>query len=418
MVKHLLFKYLLLLNIAVTAQEYVVTAIDFQGAQKTNTFFLKNLIQTKEKDLLNIDILNNDITRLIRLPVIANAEYKITKKENSCSILFTLKENHTLIPSANFFQTTNKKLAYSFGVSEYNLFKRSISLGAWYQKNIFDSFGINFNAPYLFNPKFGLALNFTHLTTQEPVFFPSGTALYKYNNVSTEVLGLFQFNFNNKIAAGVNFFTETYNANNVTIPEAPESYSLDKTLFKLIYTYDNLKYDYQYVDGFKSQLNLQYVISPEDTSSDFIVGWNDFLYYKRIQAKGNWATRIRVGLSSNDETPFAPFAVDNNLNLRGVGNIIDRGTGVIIINTEYRHTILENNWCAFQTNVFIDAGTWRNPGGDFNDFTDNNNIRVFPGAGIRFIHKSIFNLVLRADFGYGVTDNEPYGIVFGVGQYF
>lgn len=418
MIKQILFLYLLLINIAVSAQEYVVTAIDFKGNKKTSESFLKNLIHTKENGVLSTDILNDDITRLIRLPVIANADYKITKKENSCSILITLKENHTLIPSANFFQTTNEELAYSFGVSEYNLFKRSISLGAWYQKNIFDSFGINFNAPYLFNPKFGIALNFTNLTTQEPVFFPSGTALYKYNNVSTEVLGLYQFNFNHKIAAGINFFTETYTATKVSVPEAPDSYSLNKTLFKLIYTFDNLKYDYQYIEGFKSQLNLQYVTSPVDTSNDFIIGWNDFLYYKRLLAKGNWATRIRVGLSSNDETPFAPFAVDNNLNLRGVGNIIDRGTGVIIINTEYRHTVLENEWCAFQTNLFVDAGTWRNPGGDFNDFTDNNNLRVFPGAGVRFIHKRIFNLVLRVDFGYGITKDEPYGFVFGVGQYF
>jgi hypothetical protein len=39
----------------------------------------------------------------------------------------------------------------------------------------------------------------------------------------------------------------------------------------------------------------------------------------------------------------APFAVDNNINLRGVGNIIDRGT--VVLNSEYRHTLFEKiNW--------------------------------------------------------------------------
>jgi hypothetical protein len=34
-----------------------------------------------------------------------------------------------------------------------------------------------------------------------------------------------------------------------------------------------------------------------------------------------------------------------NINLRGVGNIIDRGTGTVVLNSEYRHTFFEKiNW--------------------------------------------------------------------------
>jgi hypothetical protein len=64
-----------------------------------------------------------------------------------------------------------------------------------------------------------------------------------------------------------------------------------------------------------------------------------FFYFKRVGAKGNWANRLRLGLASNDNTPFAPFALDNNVNLRGVGILVDRGTGSFVLNTEYRHTI-------------------------------------------------------------------------------
>ena len=59
---------------------------------------------------------------------------------------------------------------------------------------------------------------------------------------------------------------------------------------------------------------------------DFVIGFNDFSYFARVGERGNWANRLRLGLSSNMDTPFAPFAVDNNLNIRGVGNTIDRGT--------------------------------------------------------------------------------------------
>jgi hypothetical protein len=125
-----------------------------------------------------------------------------------------------------------------------------------------------------------------------------------------------------------------------------------------------------------------------------------------------------LGLASNVDTPFAPFTVDNNLNIRGVGNRIDRGTGAIVFNTEYRHTLIDENWFVLQSNVFIDGGSWRNPGGGFDDFADSQNIRIYPGVGLRFMHKKIFNAIFRIDYGYGITKDASHGLVFGIGQYF
>jgi len=418
---------IVLLNIAigVTAQNYVVTSVVFEGSKKTSSSFLKSIIYTKQGDILNEETIKEDITRLVRLPSIANAEYTLNKNEDSqsCAIIIKLQENHTLIPFANFFQTSDKnvsEIAYSIGLFEHNLFKRSITLGALYQRNVYDSFTINLSAPFLFNKKTGLAFNYNNLTTQEPVFFETGSVKFRYNNTSYELLGLHQFNFKNKISLGINLFTETYHSitDISNIPEAQETFSLDKTLFKTTYTHDNLKYHFQYISGFKSEFNFQYVTSGEGSENDFIIGSNDFFYFKRIKKRGNWANRLRLGLSSNSDSPFAPFAVDNNLNVRGVGDVIDRGTGVIVLNSEFRYTLKEKDWYAIQTNTFVDTGTWRTPGGDFSDFTKSKNVRIFPGVGIRFIHKKIFNLTLRADFGYGLINDDPFGFVFGVGQYF
>ncbi len=189
-------------------------------------------------------------------------------------------------------------------------------------------------------------------------------------------------------------------------------------MYKSLYEFSNLDYNYQYISGFRSVFNFQYVTSNNKDLSNFLIGWNDLFYYLRIGKKGNWANKLRLGLSSNDKTPFAPFSVDDNINIRGVGNIIDRGTGAIIINTEYRHTLIEKNWFVLQSNVFIDAGTWRNPGGEFKDFTNSQNIRVYPGLGLRFIHKKIYNAIFRIDYGIGITENSTKGFVIGIGQYF
>ena len=127
---------------------------------------------------------------------------------------------------------------------------------------------------------------------------------------------------------GFSLFTEDYNyLEGATRPDVPLALNVDKHLFKLIYDFDNADYFYQYLEGFRSTLNFQYVGSSDTALSEFLIGFNDFVCYKRIGNQGNWANRIRLGLATNVDNPFAPFTVDNNLNIRGVGNTIDRGTG-------------------------------------------------------------------------------------------
>lgn len=417
--KYLMF-FSLLFCLSVSAQSKVVADLKVQGNKKLKTTFIKKLSNTKSGQLLDSLIIEEDIKRLKRLPSVAHAYYQVFySHENQYKVYYNIEENFTIIPSANVYTTNDDEFAYRLGLYEFNLLGRNMTFGGFYQKDIYDSFAINFRAPYLFSRQFGVAINYQDLTTQEPVFFNNTTADYKYNNESIEVLGLFELNFNNRFEVGVNYFIEDYEyKSGATSPDVPQDLRVNKLLYKVIYEYNNLDYYYQYLEGFRSTLNFQYVTSTDQILPDFSIGWNDFSYFKRLGEKGNWASRLRLGLATNNDTPFAPFSVDNNLNIRGVGNTIDRGTGAIVINTEYRHTLYEKDWFVLQGNAFIDAGSWRNPGGDFGDFGDSQNVRVYPGAGLRFIHKSIFNAIFRIDYGVGITPDATNGFVFGIGQYF
>ena len=51
--------------------------------------------------------------------------------------------------------------------------------------------------------------------------------------------------------------------------------------------------------------------------------------------------------------------------------LAQEGTGAIVFNTEYRHTLIDKDWFVMQGNVFIDGGSWRNPGGPLSDFGQN-----------------------------------------------
>ena len=412
------FIFILISGVVGSAQ--TITQLSFEGNEKIKDNFLRKIVKVTVNEMLDSTLIEADINRLKRLPAISNATYKIEKvSENEYKVTYTLEENFTIIPSANVYTTNNDEFAFRVGLYEFNGFGSNIGFGGYFQKDIYYSYGLNFNAPYLFSNKMGIALNFQDLTTQEPVFFDNTTADYKYNNLSVEVLGLYEFNFKNRIAAGLNVFSEKYDfIRGATNIDVAQNLDVNKLSYKLKYEYNDVSYFFYFLDGFKNLLNFQYVTSTEESLPQFSIVYNDFIYYKRFGEKGNWANRLRLGLATNNNSPFAPFAVDNNLNIRGVGNSIDRGTAAIVLNTEYRYTLYEKDWFVLQGNAFIDAGTWRNPGGDFGDFSKKQNVRVYPGLGLRFIHKRIYNAVFRIDYGYGITDQASNGLVFGIGQYF
>ena len=418
--KQILYILVLAISFSGFSQNYFVADLKIQGNKKLKTSFVKKISKVQSGSVLDSIILEQDIQRLKRLPSVSHASYQVfLVKDNTYNVFYNVIENFTLIPSLNVYTTNNDEFAYRLGIYEFNALGRNIIFGGFYQKDVYSSYAINFRAPYLFSNQLGLAVNRQNLTTLEPVFFDDTSSNYKYNNNSFEVLGLYEFDFFNRIELGFNYFKEKYNYEfGATNPNVPQELDVKKWLLKAIYEYNKLDYFYQYVSGFKSQFNFQYVTAMDDSLPDFFVGWNDFFLFKRVGQKGNWANRLRFGLSSNNKTPFAPFSVDNNVNIRGVGNVIDRGTGSIVLNTEYRYTLLEKNWFVLQGNAFVDAGSWRNPGGPFSNFTDSDNVKVYPGVGVRFIHKRIYNAIFRIDYGYGITKDASQGFVFGIGQYF
>ena len=420
MKKKLFFLILMLYGFFSFSQEKIIVDIKVKGTTRTKVLEIKKIIETKVNTKIDSVLLLNDMVRLKRLPAISHAYFQVFHShENKYNVFINVEENFTIIPEFNLWTTTNKKTAYKIGLYEYNFLGRNIALGGFYQNNGFNSYGINFRAPTLFSSKWGIALNHQNWISEEPLYFEDKTANYKYQNTSYEVLGLYQIDFKNNLQFGVNYFKEKYDyLTGDTAPNIPLKLNVNKWLFKSIYTYDVLDYYYQYISGFKNQLYGQYVISENEYQDDFLIFWNDLFYYKRIGKKGNWANRLRVGLSSNIKSPFAPFALDNNGNLRGGGILVDRGTGSIVWNSEYRHTLYENNWLVLQGNVFNDFGTWRTPGGSLNDFLKSDNVRIYSGVGLRFINKKIFNAVFRIDYGYGLTKNASKGFVFGIGQYF
>jgi len=171
--------------------------------------FIKSISSLKPGVELDSAVIENDMLRLKRLPSVSHAYYQVfPSDDNQFNVFYNIVENHTLIPSANVFTTDNDEFAYRLGLYEFNLLGRNITLGGFYQQDVYSSYAINFRAPYLFSNKLGLAINLQDLTTQEPVFFDNTSSNYRYNNKSAEILGLYEFNFSNRLELGLNYFVD------------------------------------------------------------------------------------------------------------------------------------------------------------------------------------------------------------------
>lgn len=396
-----------------------IISLEIKGLKKTKLSFIQDIILGDTLKKLDSAALQADIQRIINLPSIAHAYFQVFHSyENKYRVFYYLEEAFTLIPGVNLWSRGDQLWVWG-QVSEYNLLGRNMLLDLFYQNNGKHSYGINFSAPYIFGSKWGSSISFKDLTSDEPVYFDEGSAIYEYKNRSLEGIVFYELDFKNILRTGGSFFREeyTFQRGGENVPDKPPSFLINKWLLKLNYEHYNILYYYHYLSGLRNNFNFQTVLAADGSNPPFYIFWDDLRYYKRINKKGNFAARFQVGLATNNDSPFSPFVIDNHTNVRGVGDRIERGSGVIFANAEYRHTFYENSWAALQGVGFVDASTWRMPGGEFSDFTKADLIYVHSGIGARFILKKVFNAVLRIDYGRGLN-NSRQGLVLGLGQYF
>lgn len=406
-------------------QEAIVTNIEIDGLKRTKESFLRRLIKVKPGSVYDSLKVATDVERLNRLAGVAKATSKIAKNsETDYRLIYTIVENFTIIPGLRVTQANNDDdIAFRLSAFEFNLFGRGQIIGGFYSRDVFDSFGVFWEAPFLFSNKWGVGVNYQDNVTFEPIFTNSDDISedFRFQNQAFQASLIFEYDFHNRAELGVTFGSQEY----IVQPEQPDLGLPDRLEANSVgivgeYEYNDLDIDYQYVSGFRNQTNVQYIFNSgaEEFLEDAFVGANDLEYFYRIGKRGNLANRLRLSYTSNEDSPFAPFALDNQINIRGVGNTVDRGTASVVINTEYRQTLLEKGWFVIQSNAFVDAGTWRTPGNDVNQLFDGSTIRVNPGLGVRFIHKRIFNAVIRLDYGFGLGESNTNGLVFGIGQFF
>ena len=357
----------------------------------------------------------------INLPAITNAEYSVDSVAGRpAAVNWRLEEARTLFPLLDLGGVKDN-FYYLVGFTDFNFRGRGQSITAFYQNIDGEhNYYFGYTNPNLRNSRWGYRVESRRYAAIEPLYFPA-TVRYVYANLNfggglsytTPNRHVFRF--------GLSKFNERYRKTNpeLTTP-GPNELDLSKGLLKASHAHRKLNYHWERLEGTAHETVFQAVRTFSGNDDNFVIGWHDFRYYRMRGRRANLALRLRAGLSTNVNSPFAPFVLDSQVNIRGSGNRIDRGTAQLILNLEYRLTAWKDarNRFAVQAVGFSDLGSWRNPGGEISDIWDERNFRHFVGGGVRLISLKAYNAVLRLDYGVDVRNRRERGFVAGFGQYF
>jgi len=411
----------MILSEKIEAQDVVktISEIKFNGKKNSNAKYLKSNLLTQPGEESIETTLDQDVQRLKNLVNINDASYSLDTIDEDVILTFDIEEVRTLIPIFNSGIVEGNAFL-QLGFADINWKGKGQQLSAVYQMNDGRHGGeVYFAVPRIKNGNWGLNGSISKWASREPLFFGEDEVLYNYDNDGLSISAIHHLNYNQNIQFGATYFVETYNkvSDPVTDFIGPLFLQQTKWLTKFIFNHNKIDYHFFYQSGHKYFTNFQTVYNTLDQSV-FVSFQYEASSYMRIGKKGNFANRIKLGIATNNDSPFAPFVADSHVNIRGIGNRIDRGTAQVVINTEYRHTLSFKKKWAVQLTGFADVGTWRNPGGELKDLVNPDQFRLFVGGGVRFIYHQIYGAVLRIDYGIDTFNPNQRGLVIGLGQYF
>ncbi|MEM9921341.1 MAG: BamA/TamA family outer membrane protein [Bacteroidota bacterium] len=416
----LLFCTLVIGHLSAQTDDQRIRTIDFEGVEKTKVSFLSQFIQCNPGTIPADSLIQADIQRLKNIPGIGNATYRVDQRGKDLYLVYQIEEVRTFLPIANFGGIKGN-FWFQLGFSDINWQGKGQFLSAHYQNNDQRHSGqIFYRVPYFRGSQWGFTANLSMWASREPLFFEEGTVNYDYDNNSLGLSAIRYFGLNRSLELGGTYFVEKYAKSKQQFlenPPGPESLTQPKWLLKVEYNVNLLNYHFFYLKGRSWRLRLQDVYNTLDKNWFHSLQFQGRQFF-RVKDRGNLALRLRLAISTNNDTPFAPFVADSHVNLRGVGNRIDRGTAQVVLNVEYRQTLFESRLWAAQAVAFTDVGTWRKPGGTLSDLWNSDQFREFVGGGFRIIYQKIYGAVFRIDYGIDVFNPNQRGLVIGLGQYF
>lgn len=382
-------------------------SVVFKGNKRTKASYLSRFIQSSEKvPTLQIDsaLLQEDLRRLRTLPGIMSAQGQVNKSDTLVEMIFEVEERWTLLPVGDF-GISQDNYWIGAGAMEYNALGKGIYLYGYIQYKTPFALRAIIRFPYILGSNFGAAYQAQYFEAYE------NTSQLNYDTYRFEehrLSGRYELVYEKELLFGVAHTIEKIESKNEIIDMKKSVRVLAEVKFQ------HLNYKHFLIDGWKNNFIFSYRIpyTHQKTSIDF---YDELRYYKTCH-RLNLACRLAYGLSTEEESYYMPYVIDNYKNIRGSGYRAYKGNQLAMLNVEGRFTLYHNDIGGIQAIAFTDMAkisSW------IAFSTDHlNESLIYAGPGLRFIYKKAYNAVLSIDYGFDLAFPEHGGIVIGWGQYF
>lgn len=412
---------------SISAHASTVASIEFEGLTVTKESYLRKIIRLKEGETFSYDLMDNDVFLLRSLNLFFNVEGEAKEVEpDKFAVIYHIKEAKYLYPifSISGFRS---QLQLKAGANHINFLGRAQSFGVQYQYYDRHSFSVFHTARRHGNNKTGHELALSKYSTIEPLYFQSApgsldtVSFFNFDNYSVSAGAFYWLGQYLNIGLGGAYFFENYFQRDEAFDVfGMKRFNFHKHQLRSSVNFNKVESIYELRDGWIGNLYAEWIhtYTNNNTAPGFFKFTATGGYYKVLGERGNLAVRSRFGISTNNDSPFAPFVLDGFLNVRGIGNRVDRGTAELILNLEYRHTLWKHKWVTLQAAAFCDHGTLRSPGDTFNDFLPKSKYNLLTGGGLRLHLNVVYNTCIRVDYSVNPFDPTIGGFTFGFGQFF
>lgn len=406
--------------LAFTSRAQKISSIDFEGLSKTNPQYLLSLIDCEVGKDLDTTILSNDMQTLRNLNLFFSVYRRLDVTENGdYDVVFLIEEAVYLYPILSI-SGFDDQLKVQVGGNQINFLGRAQSLGFLYQFYDRHSFSMFYTAPRHRNGVTGHEAAIAKYSTVEPLYFADTVSDFNFDNYSVSLGGFYWPRERIRLGLGGMYFYELYEQrDNVDLgPISDHVLEFQKYQIRARADYFGINSHYEFREGTSVSLYTETIQTRDVPNSSFVKSTVELSWFKRIGKRGNFGFHNKTGISTNNFSPFSPFVLDGFINVRGIGNRVARGTGELIINTEYRHTILSKKYFIAQLVGLADFGTLRPAGQSISTAFEREQTNLYVGAGLRIHSRWVYNSIFRFDYALDPFNPSEGGFVFGLGQFF
>ncbi len=417
--------FLLLLVLPITSMAQRVNSISFTGLTITKEDYLRSIIESTTGGDFSQQQFEDDIFLLRNLNLFFEVEGEAATTDSiAFDLTFRIREATYLYPivSASGFKD---QLKLQLGANHINFLGRAQSIGVLYQYYDRHSFSIFHTAKRHSNKKTGHELAMANYSTVEPLYFsgPVGDTVSSFNfdNYSVSAGGHYWLGRYVNVGIGAAYMYENYFQldDAFDLYNGTKRFNFHKHQLRAHVESNKVEHLFERMDGWKARAYGEWIHTyTSGPAPSFLKLTLTGTYYKLMGERGNLASSVRLGTSTNTESPFAPFVLDGFLNVRGIGNRVERGTAELIVNLEYRHSFWKHKIVTLQGAVFSDYGALRKAGQSFETFFDGMDPNVFLGGGLRLNLNVLYRTCVRLDYSLNPFDPSQHGFTFGFGHFF